>query len=139
MPNQGPDVAPRPSVLVVEDDEDTRETMADLLRDEGFEVSTARDGVEALAHLDGASLPAAMVLDMRMPRMGGAEVLRHVRSIPRLSALKVCVLSGTVEDAATEQADLVIEKPLLVDRLVQVQRWLQECIDPLPAAPQSPE
>lgn len=92
----------------------------------------ARDGVEALEYLNGAYLPAAMVLDMRMPRIGGAEVLRQVRAHPQLAGLPVCVLSGDVGEA--ESADLVIEKPLLVDRLVEVQRWLlQFAGDPRPS------
>jgi CheY-like chemotaxis protein len=116
----------RPTVLVVEDDDDSRENLAEVLRDEGFDVRTARDGVEALDYLNGAYLPAAMVLDMRMPRMGGAEVLRQVRSRPHLAGLPICVLSGTVEGAAA--ADLIVEKPLLVNRLVEVQRWLLQCV-----------
>jgi hypothetical protein len=51
-----------------------------------------------------------------------------VRSVPRLAGLKVCVLSGSVDVVVS--ADLVIAKPLLVDRLVQVQRWLEQCVEP---------
>jgi CheY-like chemotaxis protein len=122
MPRSGSDETSRPIVLVVEDDDESRDNLAEVLRDEGFDVHTARDGVEALEYLDRACLPAAMVLDMRMPRLGGAEVLRRVRGHPQLAGLPVCVLSGDVGEAGS--ADLVIEKPLLVDRLVEVQRWL---------------
>jgi CheY-like chemotaxis protein len=126
MPSSASGEVTRPTVLVVEDDDDSRESLADVLRDEGYDVQAACDGVEALDYLNGASLPAAMVLDMRMPRMGGAEVLRLVRGRPRLAGLPICVLSGNVEEA--DAADLVIEKPLLVTRLVEVQRWLEECV-----------
>ena len=114
-------------MLIVEDDEDSRDNMADLLRDEGFDVRTACDGLEALDQLSVTSLPDAMVLDLRMPRMSGGEVLAHVQSTPAMAHLPVCILSGSI-DEAPPGADLVVEKPLLVHRLVQVQRWLHECV-----------
>jgi CheY-like chemotaxis protein len=114
--------------LVVEDDDDSRENLADLLRDEGFAVEAARNGVEALDYLAVASCPAAMVLDLRMPRMGGAELLDRVRAQPKLRDIPVCVLSGAIEDRGVGGAQLVVEKPLIVTRLVALQRWLSECV-----------
>jgi CheY-like chemotaxis protein len=115
------------TVLVVEDDDDSRDSLADMLRDEGFAVEAARDGIEALDYLNVATMPVAMVLDLQMPRMSGGEVLSYVRGLPELADLPVCVLAGNVDDVS--MADLVLEKPLLVSRLVEVQRWLHQCAE----------
>jgi CheY-like chemotaxis protein len=120
----------RPTVLVVEDDDDSRENLVDLLEDEGFAVHAARNGVEALDYLAGATCPAAMVLDLQMPRMGGLELLSRVRAKPELQELPVCVLSGAIPDREVP-AQLVVEKPLIVSRLVELQRWLSHCVEAL--------
>jgi DNA-binding response OmpR family regulator len=115
----------RATVLIVEDDDDARESVAEVLRDEGYDVLTARDGVEALEHLERIPPPTAMVLDLSLPRVGGLEVLERVRAREDLAGVHVCVLSGQPE--LPSNVDLAIPKPLLVHRLVQVQKWLQSC------------
>lgn len=114
------------TVLIVEDDVDARESVADLLRDEGFEVLTAGDGVEALEVLMRVPPPSAVVLDLSLPRMGGLELLERVREQERLSGLHVCVLSGQSE--LPSDVELAVSKPLLVHRLVQLQKWLDGCL-----------
>jgi CheY-like chemotaxis protein len=130
MPPSSPNLVPvrhtpRATVLIVEDDEDSRESVAELLRDEGFEVLTAGDGVEALEVLLREPPPSALVLDLSLPRMGGLELLERVREHEGLSAVHVCVLSGQPE--LPSDVELAISKPLLVHRLVQIQKWLDEC------------
>jgi CheY-like chemotaxis protein len=125
---------PRPdhgltTVLVVDDDEDSRDSVAEMLRDEGFDVRTACDGYEALERIALEPRPAAMVLDLGMPRMGGREVLSRLQGQGDLANIPVCVLSGELLDASTLPlgAMLAIPKPLLVHRLVQILEWLHEC------------
>lgn len=65
-------------VLYAEDDEGSRELVATALRDAGYAVDTARDGGGALALLEGESYDLVL-LDIRMPGMGGIDVLRHIR------------------------------------------------------------
>jgi DNA-binding response OmpR family regulator len=130
MPSSSPELAPdrhtpRGTVLIVEDDEDARESVAEVLRDEGFEVLTAGDGVEALELLMREPPPSAVVLDLSLPRMGGLELLERVREHDALSRVRVCVLSGQPE--LPDDVDLAVSKPLLVHRLVQIQRWLDDC------------
>ena len=117
------------TVLVVDDDEDSRDSVADMLRDEGFDVRTACDGYEALERIALEPRPAAMVLDLGMPRMGGREVLSRLQGRGDLARIPVCVLSGELLDASELPlgAMLAIPKPLLVHRLVQILEWLREC------------
>lgn len=130
MPPSSPELrpagyTPRATVLIVEDDEDAREAVAEVLRDEGFEVVTAEDGLVALEVLSRNPPPAAVVLDLSLPRMGGLELLERVRDKATLSELHVCILSGQPE--LPQDVDLAVSKPLLVHRLVQIQKWLNEC------------
>ncbi|MDF3069592.1 MAG: DNA-binding response regulator, AraC family [Polyangiaceae bacterium] len=130
MPSSAPELfpvghAPRATVLIVEDDEDARDSVAEVLRDEGFEVLTAGDGIAALELLSRIPPPSAVVLDLSLPRMGGLELLERVRAQEALANLHVCVLSGQPE--LPSDVELAISKPLLVHRLVQIQKWLDEC------------
>lgn len=118
------------TVLVVDDDEDARDSVADMLREEGFGVLTASDGYEALELAAAQPRPAAMILDLGMPRMGGREVLRKLQTRDELAKIPVCVLSGALEDSELPLgATLAIQKPLLVHRLVQILEWLRQCAD----------
>ncbi len=66
-------------ILIVDDEQDVREPMAQFLRSEGYDVRTAGDGVEALERM--AEMPADIVLsDVRMPRLDGMELLQRLRS-----------------------------------------------------------
>jgi len=67
-----------PAILVVDDDPHIRELSAKFLRDAGFDVREAADGVEALAMLESASVDMA-VLDIMMPNMDGWELCRRIR------------------------------------------------------------
>src|SRR5256885_5945283 len=71
-----------PTVLLVEDEPPVRELVAELLREEGYEVREARDGVEAIRTLDESLLPSGraclILLDMMLPRVDGVGVLRHL-------------------------------------------------------------
>lgn len=79
----------RLEVLLVEDDDDTRKYISDLLRDEGYEVTTAGDGLEALAYASVGAFDV-IVTDLRMPEMDGMELIRALRLLsPRANAVLV--------------------------------------------------
>ena len=65
-------------ILVVEDDATVRVTISKLLYDEGYDVSTANDGFDALLHLQEA-VPDLRLSDLNMPQMSGFELLSVVR------------------------------------------------------------
>jgi len=69
---------PKARILVVEDDAIVRVTISNLLYDEGYDVSTANDGFDALLHLQQA-VPDLLLSDLNMPQMSGFELLSVVR------------------------------------------------------------
>jgi CheY-like chemotaxis protein len=78
-------------LLIVDDNRLIREMMFDLLRSEGYEVSTAHDGFDALSQLKGR-LPDLIISDLGMPRMSGFEFLAIIRQ--RFPQIPTIVISG---------------------------------------------
>jgi CheY-like chemotaxis protein len=108
----------RPAILVVEDDPDALEAIADLLESHGYAVTTARHGAEALERLGSSQLPGLIVLDLLMPTMDGWEFRRRQKEDPRIAKIPVVVVSAS--DAAKPiDADGVLRKPVDIDRLLQ--------------------
>jgi CheY-like chemotaxis protein len=66
-------------IMVVDDDQPVRQTIVDILEDEGFHVIAANSGDEALRMLDQAALPDAIIVDLMMPIMDGQEFIRRSR------------------------------------------------------------
>ena len=100
-------------ILVVEDDEGLRATLAEVLADDGHEVRVARDGKEALATLNGW-LPELIVLDLMMPRMDGFAFREAQRELTGGQTTKVLLLSaatGVATAAETLEADAWLVKP----------------------------
>jgi CheY-like chemotaxis protein len=106
-------------VLVVEDDIDVRETLAELLEGEGYEVATVEDGRAALEWLSHGELPCIMLLDLMMPIMNGWEVLEHVRQDVTLSDLRIAVITAAARQKPAG-ADELLSKPVNIERLLDV-------------------
>jgi two-component system, cell cycle response regulator DivK len=83
----------KPLVLVVEDDEDTREVYAMALRDSGLDVETARDGQEGLEKAI-AMVPNVIVTDLRLPQLDGWALTRRVKANPRTRHIPIIAVSG---------------------------------------------
>ena len=106
-------------VLVVEDDADLREMMAQILTLEGFEAETATDGADALTQLQAPGrYPDVILLDMMMPRMDGWEFCREQRRDPALAHIPVVVLSAAPREWLQISAAAVLSKPFDYDRLL---------------------
>ena len=84
---------PARKVLLVDDEDSLRRVMKDLLEREGYAVSEARDGVQALDQVDRVG-PDIIVLDLNLPGLDGYGVLSHLRSRPATSAIPVIVLTA---------------------------------------------
>lgn len=82
-----------PRILIVEDNPDLRAVLVDALSDADYEIGEASNGMEAL-HLAESWLPDAILLDLMMPDMDGAEFLRARRERPFLARVPVMVLTA---------------------------------------------
>jgi DNA-binding response OmpR family regulator len=108
-------------ILVVEDDPSVRGLLQTLLTAEGYDVSTASDGLAGLAKAS-AQAPALILLDVMMPDLGGVRVLEELRGDPALADVPVIVVTGKVEAAESLRAllgpEMVFVKPFVVAELL---------------------
>jgi CheY-like chemotaxis protein len=113
-------------LLVVEDDPDSADSLADALAETGYEVTTTGDGQEALDHVRGTGVrPDLVLLDLRMPVMDGHAFLAARASDPLLADVPVIVISGQRATKASTDVFARIEKPIaLLVLLEAVQRAL---------------
>ena len=109
------------TVLLVEDDDELRESMRDLLEEGGYVVVTARDGQEALDAVARVEHVCVVVLDLLMPRMDGWEFFEKMRARPELTSVPVVVQSSAPSRAPAGVA-LVLKKPVEPERLLSVVR-----------------
>jgi two-component system, response regulator len=127
------------SILVVEDDPDGLELTLRALRksNPSGHIAVARDGVEALEYLLGESggpaspevLPQLILLDLKLPRMDGLEVLRRLRADTRTRHIPVVVLTSSAEESDLVSsyqlgANSYIRKPVDFSEFVEAARHL---------------
>jgi CheY-like chemotaxis protein len=108
-------------ILVVDDDPDLRRSIAEVLEEEGFEVSCARNGEEALRALEG-SPPSAILLDLTMPVMDGWTFRARQRSDERLAHIPTVVISAAYSDprsVSTLEPDAFLAKPFEASLLTE--------------------
>lgn len=116
-----PTFAVRQRLMLVEDDFMLRAHMSELLASEGYLVSCAADGAEALARLEREPAPAAIVLDIVMPRMNGVsfrEAQLQSPSLREIPTIAVTALHGAADVQSLGFED-VLAKPVQFDRLVE--------------------
>jgi len=117
-------------ILVVDDDPDILDALTMILESQGYEVVTARDGMEGLTNLK-AETPNLMILDLLMPKMDGFHVLKELQD-PRWSKYKhipILILTSVREDASRRRYELetglelgvddYVEKPMLPEILIE--------------------
>ena len=110
-------------MLIVEDDEDLREMMAQMLTIEGFGTATVSNGREALEYLHTTRKPHVILLDLMMPVMDGWEFRRQQKADPLIAPVPVIVLSALDQRrAAPMEAEAFLNKPLDFDRLLELVR-----------------
>jgi len=117
----------QPRILIVEDDRITRECLAVVLREEGYEVDVANDGEEALAFCQTVT-PDLVMTDLNMPKLGGEEFIERVRW--QHPDIRVAVITGEVPFDAGRRAVALgakhyFSKPIeLDDMLVRVRQMV---------------
>jgi DNA-binding response OmpR family regulator len=107
-------------VLVVDDEPMVRDTLGQVLVDEGYIVDTAVDGEDALERVQEAR-PDAILLDLMMPGMNGRQFLQALRNEPAYAQVPVLIMTavhGLEVNLATIGASEVVEKPFNVDDLL---------------------
>ena len=107
---------PRKKILVVDDNEDARVLLAELLTKSGHEVETAEDGLTALQVLEEFQ-PDVAILDIGLPGMDGCELARRIRQLPAQAAVRLLALTGygQAADRSNTRAagfDVHLVKPL---------------------------
>jgi CheY-like chemotaxis protein len=107
-------MAGRANVLVVDDDEAIRDVVAEVLREEGYDVVCAQNGLQALRELEGNGHTDLVLLDLMMPVMSGWEVLEEMQGNDRLSRIPVVVVSAMSAPGVSEH----LAKPIDLDRLL---------------------
>jgi DNA-binding NtrC family response regulator len=109
-----------PVILVIEDDVDVREALADALGYAGLGVELAEDGQVGLDRLHAGCSPAVILLDLRMPRMSGEGFLQAIRADARFEHVPVITMTGggdAVEDGVVVAR---LRKPFDLDQLLEI-------------------
>jgi len=110
-------------VLIVEDDADLREMMAQLLSLEGYRAETAPNGRDALRYLERGDRPDVILLDLMMPVMDGWEFRRRQVADPTIATVPVVVLSAVDPARARDlEGAAFLKKPLDFDHLLALVR-----------------
>lgn len=112
---------PAGSILVVDDDTDLRETVGELLVDEGYRPRLCENGREALEALRGGERPRLILLDLMMPEMNGWQFREEQLKDEGLSKIPVVVMTASRGgDAQPISASEVLWKPIGLDELLRV-------------------
>jgi two-component system, chemotaxis family, chemotaxis protein CheY len=114
-------------ILIVDDSETIRLTVAATLEDAGFSVVQAVDGVDALAKLAECEDINLMIVDVNMPRLGGLEMLERVHADPALAKIPVVMLTTEAHLALIDRAKKLgargwMIKPVKPENLVAAAR-----------------
>ncbi|WP_437591904.1 response regulator [Sorangium sp. So ce1000] len=111
---------PLKRILVVDDDPDIRETLAELLQEEGYAVASAAHGGEALSVLRTDPRPGLILLDLMMPIMDGWQFRAEQKKDPELAAIPVVIISATGRDEFVSSlgAAQFLKKPINLEQLL---------------------
>ncbi len=107
-------------IMIVDDEDNAREALHDLLSEEGFETLMARDGQEALDELEGFD-PEVVLTDLKMPRVDGLELLERGRALAPHATFVVMTAFGSIDtavEAIRKGAESYLTKPLDFDALL---------------------
>lgn len=118
------------NVLIVEDDPSLRSLYRALLQLEGYTVVAVEDGIDALRHIE-LNPPAALVLDLGLPRLGGRDVQREITGRMELRGIPIIVVTGEpTDDLDPNDYVCILRKPLEPQALISAVR---NCLRNAPA------
>jgi CheY-like chemotaxis protein len=123
MANDG---APCSGILVVDDDPDIRDSLKEVLEDEGYTVNSVANGREALEYLRGGQRPCVILLDLMMPVMDGWQFRREQKQDPTIAGIPLIVITATGKRPVLIDADELVMKPLDLGRLFEaIERYCE--------------
>ncbi len=108
-----------PTILVVDDEVGVATLLAELLADEGYRTTTARNGAEALDKVR-ASAPDLVITDFMMPIRNGLELCYTLQADPRTRTIPIILISAVADQIPPDliEADAMLAKPLDFDALL---------------------
>jgi len=113
-------------ILVIEDDHSFRETLREVLREEGYRVLAARNAQEAIRLLDREQ-PLVIVLDLMLPGVNGQELSRRLKQNRHTAYVPILALSGAGPEAVlAAEVDWYLAKPVAVDTLLDTLQHLAQ-------------
>ncbi len=112
-----------PIALVVDDSLSARRSLSQVMGDSGFEVRTARDGLEAIDVIEGQR-PDVVLVDLEMPRMNGLELIQHLRAREDTRNLPIVMITSRATEKHRRQAEAAgvtcyLTKPFAEDELLE--------------------
>jgi chemosensory pili system protein ChpA (sensor histidine kinase/response regulator) len=119
-------------ILIVEDEADSRDFLATLLELEGYLVSTAEDGAEALKQMETVR-PDLILSDISMPNLDGVAMVKTLRSTPKNQSLPIIMMSAygseMLVNAIDAGANEAMRKPIHCELLLKnVKEWLGDAL-----------
>ena len=117
-------VGTRPTILVIDDDDDIRDVLAIVLDEAGFRVVAAANGREALECLREEPRPDLILLDLMMPEMDGYQFRAEQQRDPALRAIPTLIVTAGTVTSRVEAlgAEAILRKPVSLRRLVDTIR-----------------
>lgn len=108
------------SILVIEDDHDTRVSLRQSLESEGYFVFSAANGKQGWEILQRIKPPCLILLDVVMPIMNGEEFIRAIETDPLLHVIPVVIVSAFPDLAKPLIAEAFVQKPINLESLLSV-------------------
>lgn len=111
------------NILLVEDTPGIRDALAQILRQEGYQVATARDGEEALRLLRAGTPVSVILFDLFMPNLDGSGLIAELKKNPQWAAIPTVLMSADSAILAKESkygVDAYLDKPIKLDALFSV-------------------
>jgi CheY-like chemotaxis protein len=129
-------LAPGTAVLVVDDEPEVRHLFSQVLESAGFSSVEASTAEHAWSLLEKGLIPSAVLLDLRMPGMGGLGFLLQIRADPKFARLPVTIVTGesfidhTTRSAVAALGATVRFKPLEIDEILSLTQRMTDAADP---------
>ena len=114
------------SILIIEDDRDTRETLQSYLKIEGYDVISAENGLKGLEKLDEVAIgPSLIFVDLFMPQMSGLDFLKNYSELyseSRIVLISACPVDNPDFIEAQSYSDFAISKPFDLNQVLDLAR-----------------